>query len=821
MIILLLTSTAAFGQVIMFDDFNYSSNTDPQLGAFNKWTIVDGVSGPPEGGVYSRNNVAFINDPANSANRLMTLNTTVNGQTKAVTHSRIETAGYEYFTGTYAARVYLSDVPFTYKDANIQTFFTIVSSSLAGDGSKYSELDIVEYMAADKWGIAPDQRVMYTTSYHKYIPEPWAAWKTYFANQGSYAGWHTFIASCTDGVNVKYWMDNTYLGAHSTTDGNNPDGRTDLPVYPRSNMMVAFANWVWNNVVGSSTTNRTTQMQADWVLYYRNQELSLAQVNNQVSTYRNQGLKRRNLAGQTFIDGPCTVPAQPGTISGNTTVAAGTSQTYSIAAVATATSYTWTLPSGWSGSSSSTSITTTTGSTGGTISVRANNSCGSGTTRTLNVTVSSCGLPAQPGTISGSTSVASGSSQSYSIAAVSGATSYTWTLPSGWSGSSASTSISTTTGSTGGTITVRANNACGAGPTRSLTVTVSGGSTSLALNRPVTTSSIEGAGLEGNKAVDGNGTTRWASAYTDAQWIYVDLGANYNVNRVKITWEAAYGRNYTVQTSANASAWTTIKTITGNTALINDHTGLSGTGRYVRMNGTLRGTVYGYSIFELEVYGTPITGGFTSRIEAENYLFMAGVQTEACSEGGLNVGYFDASDWMSYTVSIPAAGTYKVSYRVASTTSGKTLRLENAVPALIGEVTIPNTGGWQNWATVSQNVSLPAGTYNLGITTYTGGFNINWFEITNNLGAREETAAASEPSTQLVGLYPNPVESILHIEGTDFIGAKMKIIDASGREHMTGVVEDNSINVLSLPPGLYVLHLRKDKRSAHKKFQKK
>ncbi|TEB41388.1 hypothetical protein D0809_25775, partial [Flavobacterium circumlabens] len=125
-------------QVIMFDDFNYSGNTDPQLASFNKWQIINGVSGPPEGATYSRNNVAFITDPNDSANKLMTLKTTVNGQSKAVTHSRIESS-YEYFEGTYASRVYLSDESFATKDANIQTFFTIVSSSLAQDGAKYSE----------------------------------------------------------------------------------------------------------------------------------------------------------------------------------------------------------------------------------------------------------------------------------------------------------------------------------------------------------------------------------------------------------------------------------------------------------------------------------------------------------------------------------------------------------------------------------------------------------------------------------------------------------------------------------------------------------
>jgi beta-glucanase (GH16 family) len=126
----------------------------------------------------------------------------------------------------------------------------------------------------------------------------------------------------------------------------------------------------------------------------------------------------------------------------------------------------------------------------------------------------------------------------------------------------------------------------------------------LALNKPVTVSTIENAGTPGSAAVDGNAGTRWASAAADPQWIYVDLGTTYSVNRVKITWETALGRDYLVQIAAAAAGpWTTLKTITGNTVNTNDHTGLSGSGRFVRIYGTVRGTQWGYSIWELEVYG--------------------------------------------------------------------------------------------------------------------------------------------------------------------------------------------------------------------------
>jgi RHS repeat-associated protein len=128
--------------------------------------------------------------------------------------------------------------------------------------------------------------------------------------------------------------------------------------------------------------------------------------------------------------------------------------------------------------------------------------------------------------------------------------------------------------------------------------------TNIALNRPVTTSSYEGWATVGTNAVDGNSSTRWSSAFSDPQWIYVDLGTSVNVDRVKIVWEAAAASNYKIQTSPDATTWTDIKTITGNTTLTNDHTQLTGAGRYVRIYGTSRLTTYGYSIYELEVYTT-------------------------------------------------------------------------------------------------------------------------------------------------------------------------------------------------------------------------
>ncbi len=134
----------------------------------------------------------------------------------------------------------------------------------------------------------------------------------------------------------------------------------------------------------------------------------------------------------------------------------------------------------------------------------------------------------------------------------------------------------------------------------------------LALGKPVTASSIQYDAFAASNAVDGNSGTRWSSQFSDPQWIYVDLGAIYNISEVKLNWENAAGKDYQIQVSNDAINWTTIYSVTGNTTSgWHDYTDLSGTGRYVRMYGTARDTQYGYSLYDFNAYGTGTTAGIT------------------------------------------------------------------------------------------------------------------------------------------------------------------------------------------------------------------
>ncbi len=125
-----------------------------------------------------------------------------------------------------------------------------------------------------------------------------------------------------------------------------------------------------------------------------------------------------------------------------------------------------------------------------------------------------------------------------------------------------------------------------------------------------TASSVENNNFPPGNAIDGNPGSRWSSAFSDPQWIALDIGFITYVQRVVLRWETAASANYDIQVSNSPDGpWTTIFTRTngtGGTEDIDAQDGLEpAPGRYVRMIGYSRTTPYGHSLFEFEVYGDP------------------------------------------------------------------------------------------------------------------------------------------------------------------------------------------------------------------------
>ena len=384
----------------------------------------------------------------------------------------------------------------------------------------------------------------------------------------------------------------------------------------------------------------------------------------------------------------------------------------------------------------------------------------------------------------------------------------------------------------------------GGATTTSAAVTVTVGPTppattgDLARGKPAKASSVW-AGNEPGLAVDGDPkNTRWESNRTDNEWIYVDLGATYNVNRVNITWENALGRDYQVQVGSPTTTWTTIKDVAGNTTRFNDLTGLSGSGQFVRILGLKRGTGYGYSIYQLEVYGTagptpPVAGGkaIPGKIEAEAFDAQSGTQTEPTADagGGLNVGYLDAGDYLDYDVAIASNSNYTVQFRIASWIDAAQLQLlwvtgleGNAVKAT---VTLPNTGGGQNWQTVTvNNVSLPVGNNRLRVKALTNGFNFNWmnFSLASATAARQSALAtqAEVAVNNTISGYPNPADQTFYLEGVAD-GTAVVVTGITGNKVATLTVSQGTLDVHGLASGLYLLRIADGAQTRQLKMLKK
>jgi hypothetical protein len=276
----------------------------------------------------------------------------------------------------------------------------------------------------------------------------------------------------------------------------------------------------------------------------------------------------------------------------------------------------------------------------------------------------------------------------------------------------------------------------------------------LSRGKPVAASSVEASAYAPEKAVDGDTATRWASAEgVDPQWIRVDLGAAVPVSRIRLSWEAAYATDYRLEGSADGTTWTTIKSVTGENGGLDDHTGLTATARYVRVYGTQRATSYGYSLWELEVYGpgsTPDPGGTDYQAEDAS---LSQAAVAANHTGYTGTGFVDYTNivggWIQWTVNAAAAGPAALTFRYANgTTAGRPMDIAvNGTIAVTGLAFGP-TANWDTWVTQTATVTLAAGSNTIRATaiTSTGGPNVDKLTVAAGSSASPTPSPTASPS---------------------------------------------------------------------------
>ncbi|MEO8533799.1 MAG: family 16 glycosylhydrolase, partial [Flavobacterium sp.] len=216
----------------------------------------------------------------------------------------------------------------------------------------------------------------------------------------------------------------------------------------------------------------------------------------------------------------------------------------------------------------------------------------------------------------------------------------------------------------------------------------------LALAKTATASTEENPTLSAGKATDGDGTvSRWASSFANAtEWIYVDLGSNYNLNRVVLKWEAAFATQYKVQISTDATFTEneTVNTQTASDGGTDDLT-VSGTGRYIRILCTAKALApYGYSLFEIEAYGSA---------SAAKKALASKVETPETETADLGIYPNPASDYIELSV------------------SGKLTNKEVTIHDLAGNLVVKNKINTTADETIIDISRLPKGIYILNFSS--------------------------------------------------------------------------------------------------------
>jgi hypothetical protein len=203
----------------------------------------------------------------------------------------------------------------------------------------------------------------------------------------------------------------------------------------------------------------------------------------------------------------------------------------------------------------------------------------------------------------------------------------------------------------------------------------------------------------------------------------------------------------------------------------------------------------GWNINWFEIAGasatTPSSPTSSTKIEAENWKAMKGVQAETTTDagGGKNVGYIENGDWMEYVYSAPSSGTYTINFRVASPNNGGQFQVQNSGGQILTTVNVPNTGGFQTWQTISAMVNLAAGQQTLRLqSSAQAGWNINWLEIVSGgtamLSMQKSTLTAidSTATAPALDVYPNPVTDrfVLQINNSLTGAVSVQVINLQG-----------------------------------------
>jgi uncharacterized repeat protein (TIGR02059 family) len=173
----------------------------------------------------------------------------------------------------------------------------------------------------------------------------------------------------------------------------------------------------------------------------------------------------------------------------------------------------------------------------------------------------------------------------------------------------------------------------------------------------------------------------------------------------------------------------------------------------------------------------PVWVPMPGKIEAENFNFKSGMQAETTNDvgGGQDLCNIADGNWAEYAIENNTSNTaYQIYFRVASPNTGGSITFY-VDDKSAGSVSVPNTGDWQVYQSVSRFVSIATGKHYLKVVASKSGFNFNYMDIQSKQTGIEKVSNAN------LKVYPNPVSNELVISSTDFQHKKIEILDVTGK----------------------------------------
>ncbi|MEI6822410.1 MAG: T9SS type A sorting domain-containing protein [Bacteroidota bacterium] len=519
--------------------------------------------------------------------------------------------------------------------------------------------------------------------------------------------------------------------------------------------------------------------------------------------------------------------ANASTISGNTLVCKNENITYSVPAIANATSYIWTLPAGSTGSSDSNSIIVnyTDSAVSGNITVYGSSSCNNGTSSTLAITVNP--IVANAGIITGITTVCQGqNSVTYNVPAIANATSYIWALPTGATGTSTSDSIIINFGTTAtnGNIIVKGHNSCGDGNSSVLSITVN----------PLPASAGIISGLA--KVCQGQNYLTYSIPIIDNATTYIwtlpngAIGSS-DSNSVIVNYDTSYISG--------------IISVKGTNSCGNGNSSNLSVIRHIPDTIPICYVEYDTLTQKNKVFWSSLSSNSTDSIYIYSELTLNS-WSKIGSTLYTNKNYLDlTSDPMNQSYSYKISGIDTCNNESVKSSNHKTITLITSYNQLSNTYGF-SWSGYEGLAVSQYNVygvdangnatvigTVPGNSLmynytnpNLIYVNYFVGFDITPCASKSTHTVRSNyvasvTAGIAENNISQIRVYPNPTKDNLTIETNSNTEQRLEIINLIGQTLYTNSINKKAtINISAFANGVYILKLSSDKETVIKKFVK-